>query len=311
MKLSVVIPAYNEAENIESILSDLAESIRQSSEIVTNYEIVIVDDASSDGMFEKLAEAAFPKVSVIRLSRRSGSHIAIRAGLDYVSGDIVLCIAADGQDDPWAIKRMIEKWHSGCEVVWALRKARDNEGRISSLLAKFFYSLLGFFGEVESKIDLSRADFYLLDKKIVKSIRSCRETNTSLFGLIVWLGYSQGSIEYERKPRRSGNSKWTFKSKLQLAKDWIIAFSGIPLKIMTLVGFLVAGVGFAYAMIIIAKSVLWGSPVQGWSSVMTAILLLGGGQMIMLGILGEYLWRTLDESRNRPHYFIEKKIPIE
>jgi dolichol-phosphate mannosyltransferase len=309
MRLSVVIPAYNEVENIESIIHDILESIRQSEELITDHEIIIVDDASSDGMFEVVVAADIEKVSIIRLSRRSGSHIAVRAGLDNVSGDAVLCIAADGQDDPRAINRMVKKWVSGCRIVWALRKERSNEGIIASFFARFFYYLLNLFGEIRSKIDLSRADFYLLDREVVNAIISCRETNTSLFGLIVWLGYRQCSIEYERQPRKAGISKWTFRSKIQLAKDWIIAFSGIPLKIMTLVGFIVAGVGFAYAILIIAKSVFWGSPVQGWSSVMTAILLLGGGQMIMLGVVGEYLWRTLDESRNRPHYFIEKCFP--
>ena len=149
-----------------------------------------------------------------------------------------------------------------------------------------------------------------MDRKVVDAITACRETNTSLFGMIAWIGFKQGYIEYERRQRHSGRSKWNLRSRIRLAKDWIIAFSGIPLKLLTIIGFSVACVGFVYAFTVVIRSIIFGSPVQGWSSVMTAILVLGGGQMMMLGILGEYLWRTLDESRNRPGYFVEKSKMI-
>lgn len=308
MKVSVVIPAFNEADNIHNIVTDVTKSLAGLSDEITDHEIIIVDDASTDNTFETIENLSLPSLSAIRLSRRSGSHIAIRAGLDCAQGDAVICIAADGQDDPQSIGKLINTWQAGNEIVWALRRSRKNEGFLAPLFAKAFYQLLSLFGETDKRIDLSRADFYLLDRKVVDAITSCRETNTSLFGLIAWLGFQQGYIEYDRQPRHSGSSKWTFKSKLRLAQDWIIAFSGIPLKLMTLAGFMVATTGFLYAVFVITRGILYGSPLLGWSSVMTAILLLGGGQMIMLGIMGEYLWRTLDESRNRPSYFIEKHI---
>jgi dolichol-phosphate mannosyltransferase len=304
MKLSIVIPAFNEADNIQTTLEEVLNQI-SSIEAIATYEIIIVDDHSSDNTFTIIKGLNKKNIRSIRLSRRSGSHIAIKAGLDIAHGDAVLCISADGQDNPSAIPAMIAQWLEGIDIVWALRKNRNKEPLLIKLFAKTFYALLKKFGEISTEIDLSRADFYLLDKKVVDAIKSCGERNTSLFGLIVWLGFSQNSIEYERRERRSGQSKWNFKSRMLLAKNWIIAFSGLPLKFMTYTGFFVAIIGFCYALFIIMRNLLYGSPISGWPSVFTAILILGGGQFVMLGLIGEYLWRTLDESRDRPNYFVE------
>lgn len=306
MKLSIVIPAYNESDNIVATIQEIEGVLRSLPDGCPNYEIIVVDDHSSDATLETVRNNGGPRSRALRLSRRSGSHVALRAGLDMATGDAAVCIAADGQDDPNALPRLLATWHSGADIVWALRTDRHDEPLLQKILARLFYRLLTSFSGLDSQIDLSRADFYLLDRKVVTAINSCRERNTSLFGLIVWLGFIQGSIEYSRRPRRVGKSKWNFRSRLHLAKDWIIAFSGLPLKMMTVAGFIIAGVGFVYALFVIIHSLLFGSPMLGWSSVMTAILLLGGGQIMMLGILGEYLWRTLDESRNRPAYFIEQ-----
>jgi dolichol-phosphate mannosyltransferase len=306
MKASIIIPALNEAENITTTIDEVETCLGLSSEEPIPYEIIVIDDYSSDGTFDKVKESDNTKVRCIRLSRRSGSHIALRAGLDAATGDCAICIAADGQDNPQALREMITRWKSGVDIVWALRQNRDDESLLQRVFARIFYALLSWFGGVSVEIDLSRADFYLLDRKVVNAIKSCRERNTSLFGLVVWLGFNQGFIEYERRPRRSGESKWSFRSRMHLAKDWIIAFSGVPLKLMTYTGFAISGLGFIYAVFIVSRGIAFGSPVLGWPSVMTAILLLGGGQIMMLGIIGEYLWRTLDESRDRPTYFIEK-----
>ncbi|MBU0484854.1 MAG: glycosyltransferase family 2 protein [Proteobacteria bacterium] len=307
MKLSIVIPAYNEADNIGETIKELTKIIHDLDDPPASYEIIVVDDSSSDQTFEAIQALDNTNVRIIRLSRRSGSHIALRAGLDAAHGNAAICLAADGQDNPQALNAMISQWKAGHDIVWGLRKNRQNEPLLNNLFANLFYRLLSWFGETSSPdIDLSRADFYLLDRKVVNAIKSCQERNTSLFGLIVWLGFSQTFVEYDRRERRAGTTKWNFKGRLQLAKDWILAFSGLPLKLMTVVGFCIAGIGFIYAVFVIVNSVIFGSPLQGWASVMTAILLLGGGQIMMLGIIGEYLWRTLDESRDRPTYFIEK-----
>lgn len=310
MKVSFVIPAYNEAESIGSLIKEIDNNILfESTE--NSYEVVVIDDASKDATYQEILKTKGCNIRLIRLSRRSGSHVALRAGLDITSGDISICMAADGQDDPSVIGQMVNEWQKGHEIVWALRMKRENEPIVYKIFTRFFYTLLIFLRAAPGKIDLSRADFYLLDKKVVNAIRQCKERNTSLFGLIVWLGYNQGAVEYNRRRRKSGESKWNFSGRMLLAKDWIIAFSGIPLKLITWIGFLVAMLGFGYAGLVIALSFFIGSPVQGWSSVMTAILLLGGVLMMMLGIMGEYLWRTLDESRDRPLYFIDKKEDVD
>ncbi len=311
MKISFIIPAHNEASNLIPTIRDIEAHISALNTPDVGYEILIIDDASTDQTFSELAKASVKNVSVLRLSRRSGSHTAIRAGLKAATGDAALCLAADGQDDPAVLPDMLALWKSGADTIWALRKSRDDEPFLNRFLAKLFYKILTWFNETKVEIDLSRADFYFLDRKVIDAINACAEKNTSLFGLIVWLGYNQAFVEYRRRPRRHGHSKWNMKSKFNLAKDWIIAFSGIPLKIMTLFGFIVSGMGFVYALFIISHSIVQGSPVQGWSSVITVTLILGGAQIMMLGLIGEYLWRTLSESKNRPVYFIEKQFTSE
>jgi dolichol-phosphate mannosyltransferase len=272
-------------------------------------EVIVVDDHSSDNTYDVVDNMNDSRVSCLRLSRQSGSHTALRAGFIESNGDFVMCLSADGQDDPNCLNQMLLKLCSGCNVVWALRKNRNKESLILQLFAKTFYKMLfGLIGGDQSGIDLSRADFYILDRPVLEAIKSCAERNTSLFGLISWLGFKQEFVEYERRERNTGLSKWSYRSRLRLAKDWIIAFSGLPLKLMTIVGFIIAFIGFSYATFLIINSLLR-NPIAGWSSIMVAVLVLGGIQMIMLGVAGEYLWRNLDESRKRPLYFIEKETP--
>ena len=269
-------------------------------------EVIVVDDHSSDNTYDVVDNMNDSRVLCLRLSRQSGSHTALRAGFIESNGDFVMCLSADGQDDPNCLNQMLSKLYSGCNIVWALRKNRNNESMILRLFAKTFYKiLLKLTGSEQSGIDLSRADFYILDRPVLDAIKSCSERNTSLFGLISWLGFKQEFVEYERRERMSGLSKWNFRSRLRLAKDWIIAFSGLPLKFMTVMGFFVAFMGFLYALYLISNFFLR-HPTSGWSSLMVVVLVLGGLQMVMFGIVGEYLWRNLDESRKRPLYFIEK-----
>ena len=306
MKLSVVIPTYNEEDNIRVTVEELL-SIAEFVTVIDEIQTIVIDDHSSDNTYNVVSSMNDSRVSCLRLSRKSGSHTALRAGLMEASGDATLCMSADGQDNPGCLKDMLLKWDGDCKVVWALRKNRDNESFASRLFAQIFYKTLSCVTRnAWAGIDLSRADFYLLDRVVIKAINSCEERNTSVFGLIAWLGFKHGFVEYERRKRKTGLSKWNFRSRLRLAKDWVIAFSGLPLKLMTVVGFLVALVGFSYSLFLIINAVFIGKPVQGWSSIMVAILILGGLQMIMFGIVGEYLWRNLDESRKRPLYFIEK-----
>lgn len=306
MNISAVIPAYNESDNIKATVEEILAITGKRSDI-DKFKVIVVDDHSYDNTYDIVNNIHDSRVSCLRLSRQSGSHTALRAGIKEADGDIVLCMAADGQDDPNCLEEMISRWNNGDKIVWALRKTRENESYFSRLFAQVFYWILFWTARSDLQgIELSRADFYLLDRVVVRAINSCGERNTSVFGLIVWLGFKQGFVEYERRKRKTGSSKWNFRSRLRLAKDWIIAFSGLPLKLMTVVGFLVAFVGFSYSLFLIISGIVIGRPVQGWASTMVVILLLGGLQMTMFGIVGEYLWRNIDESRKRPLYFIEK-----
>ena len=306
MKLTIIIPTHNEKENIKITIEELI-AVVDSISIVNELNILVVDDHSSDKTYELVDQMNDPRIQCFRLSKRVGSHIALRAGLKQSMGDAVLCISADGQDDPSCLSEMLEKCSTGTNIVWALHNRRTEESWFARKTAQLFYAVLYWLSDTENrKIDLSHANFFLLDKAVINAVNSCPERNTSLFGLIAWLGFNQDYIEYERLPRRLGKSKWGLRSRFRLARDWIAAFSGLPLKLMSLVGFFVALSGFLYALYVIFNASS-GNPIDGWSSIMVAVLILGGIQMIMLGVVGEYLWRNLDESRERPLYFIEKK----
>lgn len=309
MILSIVIPAYNESENIPHTIAGLQESLSAYAP-ADEVEIIVVDDHSSEPMYEKLESLNDPNVHCIRLSRRSGSHVALRAGLAASRGDAILCISADAQEDPAAVPQMLDKWRQGAQVVWGLRYERSGESLAQKYFSLAFYKMLSTMTEsAKDGIDLSRADFYLLDRQVVDCLNRLQENNTSLFGLIAWIGFKQDFIEYERRERRFGKSKWKFRARMRLAKDWIIAFSGLPLKAMTYVGFTVAALGMLYAAFILIRTIIFGVPISavaGWTSLMIVVLVLGGLQMAMLGVVGEYLWRTLEETRRRSLYFVEK-----
>lgn len=307
MKISIVVPSYNERDNIRYVI-DACTNIMKKIDAIIDFEFIVVDDHSSDKTFEALTELGNPKVNCLRLSRRSGSHTALRAGIANADGDAVLCISADGQNDPACLDDMLLKLRNGGNIVWALREDRKDEPWYVNLPAIVFYRFIFWFSDKEDRIaDLSRVDFFLLSKRVVEAINSCAERNTSIFGLIAHLGFKQDFSIYRRQPRHLGRSKWNFKRRLQLAMDWIIAFSGLPLKLASILGVLAAILGFGYGLYITINT-FRGVPMPGWSPAVATILFIGGIQMIMLGIMGEYLWRNLDESRKRPLYFIEQKI---
>ncbi len=311
INLTVIIPAYNEKDNLRETIKELMQATESISDI-DNFQVIVVDDHSSDDTYDIISQMKDPGIACIRLSRRSGSFTALRAGIAEAKGDAVLCISADGQDDPFSLKDMLDKWHGGANVVWALRKSRADEPFHIRIPSQLFYFLLNrFIGYHDSSIDMARADFCLLDKRVIDAVNTFHERNTSLFGLIAWLGFKQDFVEYDRRKRKRGESKWSFRSRMGFAKDWIVAFSGLPLKLTSIIGIIVASLGFLYSILIILLAFFGGIPVKGWPTTMVVILIIGGIQMIMLGIIGEYLWRNLDESRNRPLYLIEKRTSNE
>ena len=243
------------------------------------------------------------------MAKNSGSHIAILAGLAEARGESAVFLAADLQDPPELIPRMLKLWRDGNQVVWAVRSEREGVSRIDVFLSNTFYRLLNLMGEVN--LPPSGSDFALLDKKVVSALLQSTGSHPSIIGEIARLGFSQAEVLYTKEQRVAGATKWTLGRKLKAFADAFVLFSYAPLRIMSYLGMLCSLSGFAYAVLIIILRLRSSTPVQGWSSLMVAVLVLGGVQMMMLGVLGEYLWRTLEAARRRPSYFFEDSSSAE
>jgi dolichol-phosphate mannosyltransferase len=301
-KVSVVTAFLNEEENLPHFKERLLATL---SRLDVHFEVVLIDDHSTDGSEELAKEWVLEdqRVTYIRLSRNCGSHAAYSAGLAQCTGDCAVLLAADLQDPPESIPLLLEHWGAGNDVVWAARSARDGESWGTKLFAVTYYQLMRWFAlpEMPSK----GADFLLLDRKVIDNYNAVPEKNTSFLAMILWLGFRQTSIEYVKQARHSGRSKWSFTKKLKLFVDSLVSFSYAPIRMMSCAGAIIGFLGFLYAVAVVINA-FRGVPVQGWSSLMVVVLLLGGFQMLMLGVLGEYLWRAFDEARGRPRYVIEE-----
>ncbi len=300
MFLSVIGPAYNESENLGQFIGEVREVIGTLPQ-VERYEIIIIDDHSEDNSFEVVKSYNDKNIKSFRLSRRSGSYTALRAGFRLAKGDAVLCLSTDGQDNPQALPEMLRKWEDGNKVVWGVRTKRE-EPFLYKLCAQLFYRILLLLTERPVNINIANADFCLVDRLVVNAVNQFNEVYTSLYGLIIWVGYRQDYVIYDRRQRRSGKTKWTFVTLLEFAKDWIIAFSAKPVKLISWVG-----LGLLLSALAWGAHLAWNDFYCGNAVSYTypLILLVGGIQVLMTGILGEYLFRSLDESRQRPLYFIE------
>lgn len=301
--ISVIIPVFNEEDGIPALLERLQALVASLGS--TTAEVLFVDDHSSDGSSGLLKAfcAGYPGFSYLRLARNSGSHIAILAGLAHARGGCAVFLAADLQDPPELIPQMLELWRAGQQIVWAVRARREGISWFARLLSNTFYYLLNVLGEVS--VPPTGADFALLDRKVVDALLASAGTNPSLIGEIARLGFLQAQIPYTKEARAFGHSKWKLKHKLKAFADAFVSFSYAPLRAMSYLGFLSSFVGLGYAAVIIVLRLTARVAIAGWASLMVVVLLLGGVQMIMLGILGEYLWRTLDAARRRPNYFVE------
>lgn len=304
--LSIVIPVYNEEENINSVLEELLENIDTQSP----YEIILVDDSSNDNTFLNVKEinSQNNNIKILRLSRRCGSHIATKAGIDASVGEKLLVISGDGQEDPSLIKDMITRISDGYDIVWGVREDRD-EPFFSKLIKKIFYRGLIKFTKATTNysVDISNADFYMLSSKVIKELKESSLKNSSLFGLLAWIGFKQVSIPYKRRKRSKGNSKWVLKSKLSLGIDWYISFSPSPLRFVVYSAFIIAVAAVIYT-IYIFLNYNNASGVPGWASTIILMLFFNSFILLILGLVCEYLWRTFNNTTNSPIYSIEDKI---
>jgi dolichol-phosphate mannosyltransferase len=300
--VSVVTPAYNEAENLPILHERLSQVFASSG---TAWEWVVVDDHSADETFAVLCGIAKANTRVrgIRLARNSGSHAAVMCGLDHARGDSVIVMAADLQDPPEVVPSLLSQWQAGAQVVWAVRTSRREAKRRTVLLARFYYVLMRRVAGLK-EMPATGADFFLMDRRVMEAFRQFQESNVSIFALITWMGFRQASIGYERQARLHGRSGWTVGKKLKLLLDSITAFTYLPIRAMACLGSAVTAIGLLFVGVTVTDRLASGTP-PGWAWVMGAVVVLAGVQMVMLGVLGEYVWRTLEEARRRPRYLIE------
>ncbi|MBZ5627700.1 MAG: glycosyltransferase family 2 protein [Acidobacteriia bacterium] len=300
--LSVVTPAYNESANLPLMYERLVQALDA---MKLDWEWVVVDDHSADDTFAVLCRlsAADARVRAVRLARNFGSHMAITCGLHGCRGQAAVIMASDLQDPPEVIPDLLSRWREGDQVVWAVRRRREGETVTTTGFSRLYYWLMRHIVGIR-EMPASGADFMLLDRRVIDAFLEFREANVSILALLTWMGFRQGSILYDKQARQHGRSGWTLKKKLKLVVDSVTSFTYAPIRAMSYVGFAVAVFGLMYAGFILVYA-LRGNTVPGWSSLMIVVLVIGGVQMVMLGVLGEYLWRALDESRQRPRYLVE------
>jgi len=302
--LSVVAPIYNEELLIDEFYSRVCSALDG-----LEFELVLVDDGSTDSssqILERLA-ANDHRVHVVYLSRNFGHQTALTAGLDHALGDAVVMLDSDLQDPPELIPTMLDHWRGGCDVVYAVREQREGESQFKLTTARWFYRLFDKLAQVE--LQHNSGDFRLLDRRALDALLSMRERNRFLRGMTVWVGYRQAAVPYRRDQRYAGETKYTVAKMLRFSLDAISSFSHRPLQLATLLGFLISTLAFVAIPIVVILRIL-GSYLPGFSAITIAVLLLGGIQLIAIGIIGEYVGRIYDEVKGRPLYLVSGRRNI-
>jgi len=306
--VTVVVPVYYNAASLPLLKERLFNTAATIPEIV--FEFIFVDDCSGDNSFEVLRELAEgdDRVRIIRFSRNFGSNASIQAGLAYARGDCAVVITADLQDPPELIPELYAAWKEGNQVVLASRRNRGDP-LISKFSAAVFNHL--FRRLVFRDFPPSGFDFMLIDRQVINVLVESSEKNSHIFGQTMWVGFKRRVIYYDRGKRIHGRSRWTIAKKIKYFIDAFTAFSYLPLRVATVVGIFLAGLGFLYALLIIGLRLTVGLPIVGWASLAVVVLITSGAQFILVGVLGEYLWRVLDEVRHRPSFIVESLVNLD
>lgn len=302
--LSIVIPVYNEEGVLEELFKRLNKVLDSSK---MNYEVIFIDDGSRDKTLEIISDfnRRDGRYKCISFSRNFGHQIAISAGIDFAGGNAVVIMDADLQDPPELIPSLLAKWKEGAEVVYAKREAREKRHFLKNLTAKWFYRLIYKLSPV--KIPADTGDFRLLDRKAVLVLRNIRETSRFMRGLSVWIGFKQDVVLFKRGERYGGKTHYPFSKMLKLAIDGITSFSIIPLRLATYLGLACSFLGFLGVLWAIIVRFLPNYTFTGWATIVVAILFLGGVQLMVLGVIGEYIGRIYIETQKRPLYIIKDK----
>ena len=301
-KLSIIVPVYYNADTLELLYADMKEKILHK---LGDYEIVFVDDGSGDDSWRIMNEIRLgdENVKCVKLSRNFGEHAAILAGLSRCSGDCAVTKQADLQEDSELILELYESWKRGNKVVYAVREERDDPA-LKKFFANIYYTIVRKF--IDKNMPRGGFDCYLLDRQVIEVLLGMEEKNSSLTLQVLWVGFSPDLVYFHRKEREIGKSRWTFAKKFKLVMDSMMSFSYFPIRFMSTVGIICAIIAFIWIIEVIVERLVVGTPIAGWASLMCLVLFSTGLILLMLGILGEYLWRTLDAGRKRPPFIIDE-----
>jgi dolichol-phosphate mannosyltransferase len=305
-KISVLVFFYNERDSLPVLRERVEKALFDSS---FDFEVILVDDASVDGsdLFARNWKDVRYRTRYIKFSRNFGSHAAITAGLQHCTGDCAVIMAADLQDPPETIPQLVEEYRKGNDVVWACRTERLGESLFTKLAAGFYYQTMRRMGL--PNMPPKGADFLLVSRKVIDAVNQHPEKHTSVLAMILWMGFKQSHIEYVKQARHAGVSKWTLSKKIKLFIDSIVSFSYVPIRMTSLFGLLLATAGFVYAIVVfVSRLAGWVTTGTGFAALMTVLLVGQGTILLMLGILGEYIWRAFDESRGRPRFIIDEVV---
>lgn len=308
-RLTIVVAAFNEAEALPALHPRIAAVLDGLAADGVDGHVLYVDDGSRDRTWAVLDDLAAvdPRVSLLRLSRNFGKEAALTAGLDRVEAGAALILDADGQDPPELIPAFVAKWRQGYDDVHGTRTARDGEGWFKRATAHGFYRVMQRLSK--TPIPTDTGDFRLLSPRALSALRQLRERHRFMKGLFGWVGFEQVAIPYHREARLAGRSKFNAWRLWNFALEGVTSFSTAPLRVATYLGVMTALLAFVYALWIVIKALFWGDPVAGWPTMMTVILLLGGVQLMALGMIGEYLGRLYEESKQRPLYLVDRWRP--
>lgn len=306
-KISIVVPVYNEQGSLKELCARLTAVLKP---LNLAYEIIMVDDGSTDQSLETIQELrqADPRLKYLSFSRNFGHMVALSAGLDHAAGDAVITMDADLQHPPRLVPRLIEQWEKGAEVVNTVRRESKGAGPFKKYSAGAFYWLINRL----AKIDLApnTADYRLLDRKVVDTLNSLRERSRFFRGLVSWVGFRQSFVEYEADPRFAGRSKYSLGKMIAFAIDGITSFSAAPLRLATYLGLASALFSFIYIIYAVYAHFFTKNTLEGWTSVLVTVLFIGGIQLIFLGVIGEYLGRVFEETKQRPLYIVRAKAGL-
>jgi glycosyltransferase involved in cell wall biosynthesis len=301
--VSIVLPVYNEVEGIEKAYLEISKILK---DCAVSYEIVFVNDGSKDGsdnILTQIYQEDPDHVMVVHFARNFGHQLAITAGLNHCRGKVAIVMDSDLQDPPELIKEFIAKWKEGYQIVYGQRSQREGESFFKKITAKIFYRIMQAYTNFD--VPENVGDFYLLDRKIIDILNLCKERHRFIRGLVAWVGFKRCGIQYVRRPRIAGHTKFPFFKMLKFSLDGITSFSSAPLRIVSLIGALCSLGSFVTIFYIFYLRYLTDATITGWSSIMVVILFIGGLQLLAIGLIGEYIARIGDDVKQRPLYAVQ------